>query len=211
MRVERFAPASTGLLIVSIIFANKFWILDATSMSLYWAARLPIKRPKPTSPLRLGSVPWVPVQRAVPDGHKRRRWKIALSLAIVGAVVAPFVFRTYKAHPTYSVWVPLTAEEREHLASSLKNSDRNCQSRRELGIIEDGVVDYINCHRDKEKVELELGGHSEYYPLWLEYLAMNAGVAAATFACVFGLALLIPMFVRSLAFLILRYWKWLNA
>jgi hypothetical protein len=40
MRVEGFAPASTGWLIVSIFFANKLWISDAISMSRYWVASI---------------------------------------------------------------------------------------------------------------------------------------------------------------------------
>jgi hypothetical protein len=38
-------PASTVGLLLSIYFFPKFWMLDATSMSLYWVARLP-KPPK---------------------------------------------------------------------------------------------------------------------------------------------------------------------
>ena len=41
-RLERRWPASTGWLIASILFAHKLWIMDVTSMSLYWVARLPI-------------------------------------------------------------------------------------------------------------------------------------------------------------------------
>jgi hypothetical protein len=46
-----------------------------------------------------------------------RQWKIALSLAVVGALAAPFAFGTYKARPTYSVRVPLTAQEKEAAAA----------------------------------------------------------------------------------------------
>jgi hypothetical protein len=42
MRVERSGPASTGWLIVSIFFANKLWISDATSMSLHYAVWEPL-------------------------------------------------------------------------------------------------------------------------------------------------------------------------
>src|ERR1700722_5810427 len=94
-------PASTGWLIASILFANKLWIGDVTSMSLYWVARLPIKRPKASSPLAQKSAGDQPEQSAafvsaVVKCHTRQR-KIALSLAIVAAFAAPFVFRTYQA------------------------------------------------------------------------------------------------------------------
>lgn len=65
------------------------------------------------------------------------------------------------------------------------------------------------CHKEKEK--FELGGDYEYHADQPKYLAMNAGVAGATFVSVFGLAFLIPMLIYGLAFLAQRYWKWLKA
>jgi hypothetical protein len=46
--------------------------------------------------------------------------KIALSLAIVGALAAPFIFRTYKANPRFEEFVPLTAEQRERTEATLQ-------------------------------------------------------------------------------------------
>ena len=202
-RLEGRWPASTGWLIVSIIFANKLWVGDVTSMSLYWVARLPIKRPKGQtsriSPMRRPER--AAVAKAAPNGARRRQWKIALSLAIVGALAAPFIFRTYKAHPTYSVWVPLTAQERENLARSLKNSN---YCKREISV----VVDFI-CYHEKER--FELGGEYKYYPDSAKYLTVNAAAATLAFSVVFSLAFLIPMLVRGFALLTRRYWKWLNA
>src|ERR1019366_7405647 len=74
-------PASTGWLIVSIIFASKLWIGDVTSMSLYWVARLPIERPK-------GQTSHAPRTALPAPGRSRRQWKIALSLAIFGALAS---------------------------------------------------------------------------------------------------------------------------
>jgi hypothetical protein len=37
-------PASTALLIASILFLRIFWVMDFTCMSLYWVARLPKPR-----------------------------------------------------------------------------------------------------------------------------------------------------------------------
>src|SRR5260370_7813542 len=105
-------PASTGCLISSILFADKLWLLDVTSMSLYWVARLPIERPKATSPLAPRRAARKP-ERATAvatKGHRRQR-KIALSLAIVSALAAPFVFRTYKERFIHSLSVPLTPQE----------------------------------------------------------------------------------------------------
>lgn len=208
-RLERRWPASTGWLIVSILLAHKLWIMDVTSMSLYWVARLPNKRPREQtsriSSMRRPERPvFVPVAR---NGGRRRQWKIALSLAIVGALAAPFLFRTCKARPTYSVWVPLTAREKENLVVSLQNSNY-CQTDYRPGTDDSFVADFF-CHKEKEK--FELGGDYEYHADQPKYLAMNAGVAGATFVSVFGLAFLIPMLIYGLAFLAQRYWKWLKA
>jgi hypothetical protein len=54
------------------------------------------------------------------------------------------------------------------------------------------------------------GEHYEYFSQE-RFLALNVITLAAGFASVFGLAYLIPMLVGSLALLIRRYWKWLNA
>jgi hypothetical protein len=202
-RLEQRWPASTGWLIVSILFANKLWIGDVTSMSLYWVARLPIKRPKGQtsylSPMRRPER--AALATAAPNGGRGRQWKIALSLAIVGAVVAPFVFRTFKANTNYKVWVPLTAQEKENLANYLKDN-RDCHPK-------PGFIRDYTCELDEE--EFRLNGRYQVHSDSAKYLTLSAGVAAAAFAVVFSLALLIPMLVRGFALLIRRYWEWLNA
>lgn len=209
-RTERLWPASTGWLIVSILFANKLWVMDATSMSLYWVARLPIERPKASSPLaplaaRRSAERSTVVAPTASRNHPRQ-WKIALSIAIVGALAAPFAFRTFNARPTYSVWVPLTAQERADLALSLRNQNY-CGGKR---IVSDSdfVVNF-GCQRNKER--FELGGDYERHPDWLKYWLSNAVAVAATFAAIFGLAYLIPALVRGFAFSMRRYWKWLKS
>ena len=54
-----------------------------------------------------------------------RQWKIALSLAIVGAIAAPFAFRTYKAQPEVHGFRPVTAEQREKITAYLAKFN-NC-------------------------------------------------------------------------------------
>ena len=188
-------PASTGWLIVSILFANKLWISDASSMSLFWVARLPIKRPEGQA-RRISSRTSRRGTEHVPLADGRGRlWKIALSLAIVGALAAPFAFRTYKARLTYPTFVRLTVQEREKLAAILQDPNY-CKS------------NDVIC---PEKGRYLLGGYYESYPHWVEYLTLKLSVAAATFAGVFGVALLIPMLVGGGNFLMRRYWKWLSA
>jgi len=176
-------------------------------MSLYWVARLPIEQSKGAlqNPLKPSNER---IRAPSRPTRKVRQWKIALSLAIVGALASPFVFRTYNAQPSYGVWVPLTSQEKESLAASLQKSN-NCQSEADFVRSDNDFIRYYICSRDKEK--FELGGEYEYHLDRLKYLTLNFGTAIAAFISVFGLALLLPMLVRGCAFLALRYWKWLNA
>ena len=41
IRNWRSEPASTAFLVISILFFPRIWIIDVTSVSLYWVARLP--------------------------------------------------------------------------------------------------------------------------------------------------------------------------
>ena len=60
-----------------------------------------------------------------------RQYKIALSLAIVGAAAAPFIFGSYKMNfQPSSVVVALTTEEKEQMATKLK-SNNYCQEQRD--------------------------------------------------------------------------------
>jgi hypothetical protein len=286
LRQPPYWPASTGWLIVSIIFANKLWILDATSMSLYWVARLPIERPKrapswlerregkgqishapsgidsvcqtasvkeettielaienllarevvtPTARSRKNVMPpEAPVlgassgrrafySPAAPIG-RLRRWKIALSLAVVGALAAPFAFRTYKAHPT--VWVPLTAKDKEERANYLDTDD--CESfedhffdqryeRSDCDMLKREGLSTLN-FKIRLGEELATGERDTFHTDLPKYWMVNVGTAAATAVSLFGLAYLIPMLIRGvaflargIAFLARRYWRWLNA
>ena len=208
--LEGRCPASTGWLIASILFANKLWIGDVTSMSLYWVARLPIKRP-----IRRTSHIW-----SMPAG--RRRWrKIALSLAVVAALAGPFAFRTYEARPVYRA--PLTAQEKEQFANAqeyCRQNDRNNEialKRRNqmalLGLEEDpnSVVGMGDIVCSMGMGEFDPSGSYKYHFDLLEYFALNIGAAIVAFIGVYGLAFLIPMLVGGFAVLIRRYWKWLNA
>ena len=56
-----------------------------------------------------------------------RQWKIALSLAVVGGLAAPFVFRTYNAQPPFvSTWIPITEEVKAGVIAYMKKTN-NCQ------------------------------------------------------------------------------------
>ena len=58
---------------------------------------------------------------------KVRRWKIAILVAVVGAIAAPFVFGTWKMPTTSETWVPLTADQKAKLDIYMQNTE-NCRT-----------------------------------------------------------------------------------
>jgi hypothetical protein len=148
---------------------------------------------------------------AAPIG-RLRQWKIALSLAVVGALAAPFAFGTYKARPWYEVPVPLTAQQKEELASDLRTTNEELAS--DDCRFHNGYERWCRNLEDfKREIarELETDTREEARDDRSKYWMMNVGVAAATAVSLFGLAYSIPMLIRGVAFLARRYWRWLNA
>ena len=195
--------------------SQKLIVVLASMSIIYWAAgwglyrclgpnadQVPVPR---TNGVSLGQVisrsDWVSSVLKAPTATKRRQRKIVLSFAVVVALAAPFLFGTYKARPTYSVWVPLTAQEKENLSARYHGGSYCLEN--------SSSVDRIVCRMLEE--EYEQGGRYEYSPNLQKYLAINAGVATATFISVFVLAFLIPMLARGSAFIVRRYWQWLDA
>ena len=124
--------------------------------------------------------------------------KIAISLAVVGAIAAPFVFHTYKTRPpTWRTWIPLTAEIKENTAANLKSTN-NCQVYEDRN---DGLA--LKSCRFEQKA-LEEGGVYGPRPSMPLYLLLNAAIAVAAFGIIFGLTYLLPALAR-------RYRRWLNA
>ena len=138
-----------------------------------------------------------------------RQWKIALSLAIVGALAAPFAFGTYYERPTYSVWVPLTAQEKETLANILRRNDCDRDDFLTIGCLTTGEA--LEEFKRSTKEILERGTTEQRHFDLAGYLAMNVVTAAATAVILYLLAYLIPMLFRGIASLARRYWNWLNA
>jgi hypothetical protein len=164
------------------------------------------------------------LRQQAPSGRRvLRQWKIALSLAVVGALAAPFVFRTYKARPVSAVWVtPLTAKDKEERAVYLDTNDcvasfEAASNDRSSCVFETGPRDYpapfSERLRFKRRIEeeLERGKRQEWRADPPMYWVLNVVTAAAAFVVLFGLVYLIPMLIRGVAFLGRRYWRWLNA
>jgi hypothetical protein len=123
-----------------------------------------------------------------------RQWKIALSLAIVGAAAAPFIFGTWRMRPMSNGFIPLTAGERQNILSYVENTD-NCQKT---------ASDSVKYSCLGLQRELADGGEFRTYASAPKYIAWNTAAAALGFSAVFGLTFLLPALIR-------RYWKWINA
>jgi hypothetical protein len=138
-----------------------------------------------------------------------RQWKIAFSLAIVGAIGAPFAFHTSKMHPTSETWVPLTQDQKASIAAHMEETD-NCQTlegrvpkSQSQGLLSNNdFLREVGCHGELDR--LNRGGEFQVYFSTPKYLAANLAAAFGGFLGVFGLAFLLPAIVRC-------YWKWLNA
>lgn len=113
-----------------------------------------------------------------------RQWKIAMFLAIVGAVAAPFVFGTWTIDPQSEVLVPLTAEEKERIAARTDRTE-NCET------IKTFPRNFI-CRQDQENVER--GAQILSYPSLPKYIAINLTAALSAFAVIFGLTSLIQRY-----------------
>jgi hypothetical protein len=123
-----------------------------------------------------------------PNHLKVRRWKIAIPLAVVGALTAPFVFGTWKMRPTSETWVPLTADQKAKLGTYMQNTD-NCRT------FEAAFGDKVFC--DMELAKLRAGGEYQYLYLSApKYWTLNVATALGAFIAVFGLTFLLPDLVR---------------
>lgn len=121
-----------------------------------------------------------------------RRWKIALPVAVVAAIVAPFVFGTWKMQTTSETWVPLTADQKAKLDTYMQNTE-NCRA------FEAASGDKDFCNMELEK--LRAGGEYQYlYLSRAKYFALNVAVALGAFIAVFGLAFFLPGLSRRYGF-----------
>jgi hypothetical protein len=138
--------------------------------------------------------------------------KIAISLAVIGAIAAPFVFHTYKERPMNYGLVPLTTVEKASIAAELKETN-NCHTyedqlnetlRNEVEPCKRTEIllasNLPGCQWDQDRLKV---GDFKEYPDTLKYLAINTVTVGSAFAVIYGLAFLLPSLAR-------RYWRWLN-
>ena len=119
---------------------------------------------------------------------------VALLLAVVAAVAAPFLFGTSQPRANAQRWIALTPELRASILAKLDNS-KNCryfetqvEARDVLGLNVDSkdIDDAMQCHREQDM--LRDGGEAQPYFSLPRYLAINAAVALAGSLGILGLA-----------------------
>jgi hypothetical protein len=130
-----------------------------------------------------------------------KHWKIAISLAVLGAIAAPFITRTVKMEPTTESWVALTQDEKERISAEMSKTS-NCRTlseqfdaKKSMGA-KPSVDDFMDAISQEsicrdQLQSLELGGHAESHPSILKYAALNLASALAGFGIVFGVAIVI--------------------
>jgi hypothetical protein len=125
-----------------------------------------------------------------------RQWKIAISLAIVGAIAAPFISGTWQNSTTRRDWVPIT-EDQANKASVFVKATNNCRT-----FDDPKEYDQIVCHILAD--QLRDGGTYSTVSLRREYWMTNAAVSLAALVIIFSSAMILPAVA-------LRYWRWLKA
>ena len=129
-------------------------------------------------------------------------WKIALGLAIVAAIAAPFALGTWQPQANAQNWIALTPELRASIVAKL-DSSKNCryfetqvEARDVLGLKVDSndILDAIQCHREQDM--LRDGGEAQATFSLPRYLAVNGAVALAGACGAFGLAMAVPALLR---------------
>jgi len=133
-------------------------------------------------------------------------WKVALILAILGAIVTPFVTQTVRMRPTTEAWMSLTEDEKEHISGEMSKTS-NCRAlseefdaKKRMGI-KPSVEDFMDVtSRDsicREQLKsLELGGYAESHPSLFKYVVFNLASVLAGFVIVFGVAMAIQRYGR---------------
>jgi hypothetical protein len=137
---------------------------------------------------------WLVYGQHVSFGQKVKLWKVAISLAAVGALAAPAIFDTWEVMPGKEVWVPLTEERRQEIESYMEATNI-CKDEATEG--HRFFCEYFYIKPLKE------GRESVTRPDLFKYLAIKLAVALPVFLGIFGLAMGLPAIV-------LRYWRWLR-
>ena len=123
-----------------------------------------------------------------------KRWKVALSLAVIAAIAVPVLAGTWQLDP--GKWVALTKSDTDDIWKDLR-----------VDYCPDiGRVGRVACLNDREKLKERAvyGGYWDRPPerfTW-RHVVKNLAVAASAFGVAFALVMVIRAITR-------RYWQWL--
>lgn len=124
-----------------------------------------------------------------------KTWKVAISLAVVAALVVPAWTGVWRLSP--SEWSPLSAEQRERISGYLQETNY-CKA------FQPPVSEYSESVCQILLSQLANNGTwKDAQCVTLGYLAKNFFVMAATFVSVFLIAMILPLAGR-------RYLTWLR-
>jgi hypothetical protein len=150
---------------------------------------------------------------------KVKLWKVAISLAAVGAVAAPGIFGIWGFMPKKEVWVPLTEEERQQGENLLKSNA--CVFEKVSCDDHDPFYNRLwtgnplRCYRSRgctayKLLDLEKGRRKVEQRDLFKYWVINLEVAFAVFVGIFGLVMVLPAFALWYWIFALWYWRWLR-
>jgi hypothetical protein len=129
------------------------------------------------------------------EGNEVKRWKVAISLAIVAALVGPLVTGTWKLRP--GGWRPLPVDERERIAKMAKDTDNCTHFPPPETELSKAICTILLS-------DLHAGGRYESGErISWRYVAKNLELMAGAFLLVFLAATILPALGA-------RYWAWLN-
>src|SRR5437660_9457798 len=112
-----------------------------------------------------------------------RKWKLALSLAVIVAVAVPALAGTWRLAP--GKWIDLTASEKRRISNRMEQTN-NCTT-----FADDDEIDRISCWI----MQRRLADGGVLYPperITPKYIATNVVTAAAAFALMFAAVMLGP-------------------
>jgi hypothetical protein len=131
-----------------------------------------------------------------------KRWKVALSLAVIAAIAVPALAGTWQLDP--GKWVALTKSDKDDIYEELRLI--NCADLRvDPGDKFPTKSDLCVVHQIELAKRLGNGGYWSPPPerfTW-EHVVKNLRVAASAFGLTFMLVMVLPVIAR-------RYWQWLR-
>ena len=128
-------------------------------------------------------------------GKEVKRWKVAISLAIVAALAGPLVMGTWKLKP--GGWHPLPVDERERIAKMAIQTDRCTHFPPSETELSKAICTILIS-------DLDAGGRYESGErITWRYVAKNLELMAGAF----GFMFLAAMILQALG---ARYWAWLK-